>query len=82
MRPYPGSETRTGVVTSSIFPLPSWPLPPSPQQYAAPSVVTPQVMPVPALIDAKVSPPETGVGWSWSAVEPLPSWPLKSQPQQ
>ena len=36
-------ETATGVVWTSVEPLPKTPVSPRPQQYAVPLVVTPQV---------------------------------------
>src|SRR5437870_10253241 len=61
--PHPGStaanvsppDTATGVVLLIWVPLPSWPPPLAPQQYAAPAGVTPQVTPPPALTAANVS---------------------------
>src|SRR5881628_13243 len=48
-------DTATGVVLLIWVPLPSWPPPLAPQQYAAPAGVTPQVTPPPALTAANVS---------------------------
>src|SRR5437773_1974641 len=48
-------DTATGVVLLIWVPLPSWPPPLAPQQYAAPSGVTPQVTPPPARTAANVS---------------------------
>ena len=75
--------TGTGVLGSGLVePLPSWPTPLPPQQYAAPTVVIPQVWIKPVLMEANVNPPLTGTGSAWSSVEPLPSWPKRPQPQQ
>src|SRR2546428_9872095 len=69
-----------------FVPSPSWPEELSPQQYAAPLVVTPQVCSgikvPPALSVANVKPPATGVGMSCWAVVPSPSWPKLLEPQQ
>jgi hypothetical protein len=53
-----------------------------PQQYAAPSVVTPQVYEPPALIDVKPSPPATGTGPYVQVLVPSPNWPDPLEPQQ
>ncbi len=54
----------------------------SPQQYAAPAVVTPHAEYSLALSAAKVSPPDTSSGVVLVLVVPLPSWPLPLKPQQ
>ena len=63
-------------------PVPSWPLPPNPQQYAAPAVVTAQLCKLPAEIAVKFSPPATATGNERLVSEPLPSWPERLAPQQ
>jgi hypothetical protein len=55
----------------------------SPQQYAAPPVVMPQVENLPALMDLNLSPPATSTGARlWKDAPPSPSWPLELSPQQ
>ena len=68
-------------------PSPSWPKAFIPQQYASPPVVTPQVCArasnsTPALIEAKLRPPETSAGVLLSNWVPSPSWPKALPPQQ
>jgi hypothetical protein len=87
-------ETGTGVVLLVVVPLPSWPYEFTPQQYATPLVVTPQVLAHPALIEAKTSPPETAIGFRLHgsglpfngsvqvSVDEAPSCPLPLSPQQ
>ena len=65
--------TRTGTLLLSFVPSPSWPEVLSPQQYASPSVVTPQLDTVPAATDWKVCPPETGIGALLLSNVPFPS---------
>src|SRR6266566_10011771 len=76
--------TATGLVRFVVVPSPSWPLSLSPQQYAAPAVVTPQVWKLPALTAAKVSPPTTATGLVCFvfAQVPSPSAPPPLYPQQ
>src|SRR2546427_6155017 len=52
----------TGTGTKLLFcePLPNWPYPPSPQQYAAPPIATPHECGVPAVSEANTSPAGTG----------------------
>src|SRR5207249_4229317 len=71
----PETGTGTGVALPVVVPLPSSPSLLSPQQYAAPAVVTPQVWTPPVLSVAKVSPPETATGVELLAGVPSPSWP-------
>ena len=52
--------TGTGVPLLIVEPSPSWPWTLSPQQYAAPPVVSPHVCDLPALTAAKANPPATG----------------------
>src|SRR5258706_14544450 len=54
----------------------------SPQQYAAPPVVTPQLWLAVALTAAKVSPPDTATGVLLLVSEPSPSSPELLSPQQ
>src|SRR5213593_2633556 len=56
----------------------------SPQQYAAPAVVTPHVKlrELLLLTAAKVSPPDTATGVELLILVPLPSSPLPLWPQQ
>src|SRR5204863_421158 len=74
--------TRTGVLHDVVVPSPSSPSRFSPQQYAAPPVVTPQLWNDPALTAANLSPPATGTGVVRPAVVPSPSCPKKLSPQQ
>jgi hypothetical protein len=79
--------TATGTLLLRTEPFPSWPLPPRPQQYAAPAVSSAQVKFVPASIWVSVFPAstpavETGTGSLLLMVEPFPSWPLLLLPQQ
>ena len=77
-------ETVTGVSWAAVVvPLPSWPLPPAPQQYPAPALVSAHADDPPAEMLLKVSEPDTATGVFWAAVVvPLPSWPLPPAPQQ
>src|SRR5437879_5832 len=76
-------HTRAGVVVLiGGPPLPSWLSVLSPQQYAAPAVVTPQASNCSTLTAAKVSPPDTATGVRLMVKVPLPSWPLPLKPQQ
>ena len=52
-------ETATGAGWGSALPLPSWPPVLSPQQYATPAMMTPQLWFVPTLTDANTRLPET-----------------------
>src|SRR5205814_1401218 len=57
----------------------------SPQPYAEPPAVTPQVRQTPALSIVKRSPPATGAGLGWYQGDdavPSPSWPNTLSPQQ
>ena len=63
-------------------PSPSAPYLFSPQQYAVPLVVTPQVRRPPAHKDVNWSPPATATGVLLSVVVPSPSWPSVLYPQQ
>src|SRR2546428_11566950 len=64
----------TGTGTKLLFcePLPSWPYPPSPQQYAAPPIATPHECGVPAVSDANTSPADTGTGAKDPEIGPRP----------
>jgi hypothetical protein len=75
------SPTRTGALWFVVVPSPSWPLRLLPQHHSVPSVWTPQVKLVPAVMLAQVvaSPIRTGV--LRFVVVPSPSWPLKLLPQ-
>jgi len=53
-----------------------------PQQYPLPFMVTPQACPSPVLMEANLSPPETGTGIGLSFSELLPSRPRVFVPQQ
>src|SRR2546426_11655908 len=75
-------DTGTGVVLIAVEPSPTWPRSDSPQQYASPPVVTPQLCVAPALTDWKTSPPDAATGTVLLAVEPMPSWPPELLPQQ
>src|SRR2546427_13188027 len=87
----------TGTGTRLLFcePLPSWPYPPSPQQYGAPPIATPQECGVPAVSDANTSPADTGTGAKDPEIGPrpqllrhrlagdvAPNWPSLLSPQQ
>src|ERR1035437_7055403 len=61
---------------------PAWPLVLSPQQYAAPPAVRPQVLEYPALGPLNVTPPATATGTLLSIALLLPSKPAKLEPQQ
>src|SRR5688500_9310303 len=76
--------TAEGVRGSSSVPFPIAPTSFSPQQYAVPLPVTPQVCPMnpPAMIWAKTIPPLTGTGENLEAVVPSPSAPKALAPQQ
>jgi hypothetical protein len=74
-------DTGTGIELLFVVPLPSWPHLLNPQQYAAPLVVSPQVLWV-ALIALKLRPPDTGTGVAASVVVPLPRRPYALLPQQ
>jgi hypothetical protein len=90
-------DTGTGVTCEVVVvPLPSWPLAPAPQQYAAPVAPIAQVKSSPALIWARVTPDSgvpllavtaTGTLLHVPAPQPvvvagLPSSPLLLSPQQ
>src|SRR5207245_11273560 len=75
-------DTPTGAALGVVVPCPSRPKRLSPQQYAAPPGVTPQVVPAPALTAAKVRPPDTATGVALLVVVPFPSWPESLSPQQ
>ena len=76
-------DTATGVVWAAVVvPLPSCPLPPAPQQYAAPALVSPHAEAPPTAIDEKESEPDTATGTLLLADCALPSWPLVPRPQQ
>jgi hypothetical protein len=55
-------ETATGVELLVVEPVPSWPDVLSPQQYAAPALVSPQVYEPPTARALKFNPPETATG--------------------
>src|SRR5690348_7596811 len=80
------SPPLTGPGVSGIpkkrFPSPSCPYESSPQQYATPGAVRPQVWAPPAESDWNVSPPLTGTGLSRLAFVPSPSAPFSLLPQQ
>src|SRR5207248_714180 len=68
--------TATGVADAPpVPPSPSWPAKLSPQQYAAPDVVTPQVCAPPAPTIVKARSPATRAGLVWGMPIPSPSWP-------
>src|SRR5256885_9523864 len=71
--------TFTGTLLSVVVPSPSSPVKLSPQQYARPASVTPQVWWEPALRFANVRPPLTGTGSELELVESLPSGPPPQQ---
>src|SRR5438874_1040940 len=72
--------TATGTRLELLVPSPRGP---DPQQYAAPPVVRPHVVPDrPPVRATNVSPPLTGVGTAPELVDPLPSCPLSPVPQQ
>src|SRR2546422_309741 len=72
-------DTATGVRLLVVVPVPSWPKALSPQQYATPFGVTPQVEYFsPALTAANVSPPDTATGVALLVVVPLPSSPYRA----
>src|SRR5256885_6499875 len=71
--------TFTGTLLSVVVPSPSSPAKLSPQQYARPASVTPQVWWKPALRLANVRPPLTGTGSELELVESLPSGPPPQQ---
>ena len=68
-------KTATGTRLPVVVPLPSWPSPLVPQQYAAPPVVRPQMWNVETLIDAKVIPAATRVGVLLVVIPPI--WPVR-----
>ena len=63
-------------------PFPIWPLLFSPQQYADPAAVIPQVCVVPVLSDFQVWPPATEVGDEAPEFVPFPNCPYAFEPQQ
>src|SRR5689334_7420109 len=67
-----GLATLTGTRLLVVVPSPGAPALLSPQQYAAPAGVTPQVEVAPALRVAKVSPPGTANGAVSSSSSPVP----------
>src|SRR6266550_3316636 len=75
-------DTATGVRLLIVVPFPSSPEPLSPQQYAAPLGVTPQVSQRTPLTAANVSPPDTATGAGLLVVVPFPSSPEPLSPQQ
>src|SRR4051812_22341465 len=82
-----GRPTATAVKDSVVVPLPSWPLPLYPQQYAQPPerahmcpVVT-GLPPPPAVIAVAFVRLETVTGIDESVVVPSPSWPWLLSPQ-
>ena len=64
--------TATGLELLRFVPLPSAPDELSPQQYAAPDAVKPQLWRFPTVSIVKVSPPETATG-TLELLPPLPS---------
>jgi hypothetical protein len=72
-------ETATGTLLESVDPFPSSPLPPKPQQYAVPSLVSPHACATPVTSVTNWKPPDTGVGTELLAVVPFPSWPIPQQ---
>jgi hypothetical protein len=80
----PDASTATGVVASAVAPLPNRPFAPAPQQYASPTVDSPQAKSPPALICLSDTPPgtDTTTGDGASVVAPLPSRPWPPAPQQ
>jgi len=86
-----GRRPRTGRLVDVCSPSPSCASAPAPQQYAVPTVVTPHVKSLPALITAKESPPSTRTGLLLQGVPAsehaavtagLPSCPSLLRPQQ
>src|SRR5947199_337740 len=75
-------ETSSGTLLFVVVPVPSWPYRLSPQQSAAPPVVSPHVWLAPRLSAAKLNPPETGTGTLLFVVVPSPSSPRTLSPQQ
>ncbi len=72
-------------VGSRAWPLvasPSWPHVLSPQQYASPAAVRPQLWSKPSVNNLNLRPPETATGNAVSAVVPLPNCPEPLLPQQ
>ena len=63
-------------------PFPIWPLLFSPQQYADPATVIPQVCVLPVLSAFQVWPPATDVGDEAPAFVPFPNCPYAFEPQQ
>src|SRR5205814_9520958 len=74
--------TGTGVARGPVVPSPSCASWLSPQQYAAPLVVTPQVWNDPALTATNRNPPATGTGVARATLVPSPSCPKRLSPQQ
>ncbi|HVT40827.1 MAG TPA: hypothetical protein VHE78_17440 [Gemmatimonadaceae bacterium] len=74
--------TATGFALFALEPVPRVLSLFSPQQYAAPLVVSPHVCVLPTLTAANASPPATTTGGDLSFVAPFPSWPRSLFPQQ
>jgi hypothetical protein len=81
--------TETGVLDEMIVELPNWPLPLSPQHFAAPettahacteSELYPEVPPIDTAVTPEVK-PDTDTGVDELVVKPLPNWPLPLAPQ-
>jgi hypothetical protein len=80
--------TATAVFCIAVVdPFPSWPLPPAPQQYAAPALPSAHVEVPPVVIRTRVTPDSTPLAVTATAVllvvlALFPSWPLVPSPQQ
>src|SRR6266849_6536624 len=74
--------TSVGARRLTVSPVPSWPRPFQPQQYAVPDAVSPHVIAPPALKVANFRPPATAMGVKCVVVSPVPSSPLSLAPQQ
>src|SRR5439155_22017981 len=68
--PYGCPFTLTGTLLPVVEPLPSWPTPPSPQQYAVPPALRLQLCVAPALREENVNPPATATGTQSALVAP------------
>ena len=83
----PGKLTRVGVFWLVVVPLPSWPLPLTPQVYRLPSEPIATEWLQPRIAYFQVNPAGapwgllTGIGLLRLVVVPSPSWPLTLLPQ-
>src|ERR1039457_7734108 len=93
VRVTPASTPAVAVTATAVLcvvgvkPFPSWPLPPAPQQKAAPVLASAHAEAPLAVIWVRVNPDSaapvyTGTGRLLLRIELFPSWPLVPRPQQ